>query len=88
MNNENLRESLEELHFALLQMAPAEKSLQEKRDSLASQIRETLDQEDLGGFHLSLKEILDQEIISFEAEHPKVTQLMLGVRDILSSIGI
>ena len=88
MNNENLRENLEELHLALLQMAPIEEPLQIKRDKLAEQIRETLDQADLGGFRLSLKESLEKELVSFEEKHPRVSQIMREITNMLSSSGI
>ena len=88
MNDEQLREKLEELHLELLEMAPAEKSLQEQRDALAERIRETLDHKDLGGFHVSLKDTLNNEILIFEAEHPRVAQIANGIRDLLTAIGI
>ena len=88
MNNELLRASLEELHLELLQMPPAEKSIQDKRDALAAHLRETLAQDDLSGIPDPLKELFDEEMVSLEEAHPKVTKLILGIKEMLAAIGI
>ena len=88
MENENLRESLEKLHLGLLRFSTNDKSLQLKRDSLAAHIREALDQESLEDYHISLKEILSEEIVAFEEKHPQISNLMSSVENVLSSIGL
>jgi hypothetical protein len=91
MDNNKLRENLEELYLELLQLTSDEKSLQEKRDTLAARIQDSLAQEDLGGFQSSLsslKELVEESLISFEVEHPKVTQMISRIENLLSSIGI
>lgn len=88
MNDEKLRELLEELHMELLQLEPTTGPLQEKRDALAEQIREALDQDDLGGYHLSLGEVINEELASFAEAHPNVAKLMNAASDLLSAIGI
>ena len=88
MNDEKVREKLEELHLGLLQLSTADPSLQKKRDELATSIREALDQEDLGEYQFSIAEMLDEEILSFEKNHPNITIMMSGIKDMLSSLGI
>ena len=87
MDSERLRETLEELHLDLLQFSTTEKPLQEKRDKLAAQIRKALDQDSLKESHLDLKELIDEQIVSFEA-NPKTSQIMRSIIEILGSIGI
>lgn len=91
MDNNKLRENLEELHLELLQLTPNDTSLQEKRDVLAARIQDSLAQQDLGGFQSSLsslKEFIEESLISFEVEHPKVAQMISRIENLLSSIGI
>ncbi len=88
MKNDTLRENLEELHLALLQAKPTGKSLQSKRDTLAEQIRETLDQNDLEEIPLSLKETIKKEVIAFEVAHPDVTRIMNQISNMLSAGGV
>jgi len=87
-NNEQLRESLEELHLELISLPPTEGPEQEKRDALAAHIREALDSGNLEEMHISLGDVLNEEVVSFQEAHPRLASLMVGIRDLLSSIGI
>jgi hypothetical protein len=88
MTENKLRESLEKLHFELMQLAPLDESMQEKVDGLAAYICELLDQPELEESHASLEEMLDDSVSSFETSHPKVTQLINEILGLLSGIGI
>ena len=88
MDDKALRDELERLQLELLRMPTVPAPLQEKRDALAEYIREALEQEDLGGYHASLETMLSEEAVAFEIEHPKIAQLMQGIGNLLSSIGL
>lgn len=93
MNDEQLRTRLEELHLALLQMIPDDKTLEIKRDALAAHIRQALDDNDWNGddlqrFHVTLREMLQEQLVSFEEKHPKVTMLINSITEMFNSLGI
>ena len=88
MSNQHLRVALEELQLELLLVPKTKPELQIKRDELAKSISNALADESLDGFKLSLKDVVAQEIESFEVDHPKISALLERTRDMLSSVGI
>ena len=88
MNNVNLRESLEELHLELLQLSSDDAIVQEKRDALASYIRDVLAEDSLDNHHTAIKALLNEHLLSFGASYPKVSELLNKVELTISSIGI
>jgi hypothetical protein len=88
MQDQKLREALEELHLKLLQLKTTDSAAREKADALAASIREALDSEDLGEYHTSLEGLLDEGVRSFEEAHPKLTGFINEILTLLGSIGI
>jgi predicted transcriptional regulator len=88
MGREKLRQVLEELHFELLKLGPQEESLQRKADDLATDLRDLLDEPDLGDVHASVEELLADSATSFEAAHPRIAELISRVLTMLSSMGL
>lgn len=88
MSNDQLRETLEELHLELLRTGSEDPALKEKADALAEHIREALEQDDLQDSQGPLNQALGDAVLSFETTYPKVTQLIGNITNLLNSIGL
>ena len=88
MQNNNLRSLLEDLYTELTKTSTDSSDLEDKKTSLAGYIHTTLEQDDLNESHSSLDSVFNEAIISFEESHPKITQLINNVINMLSSAGI
>ena len=88
MDNQILRGQLEALRLEIISLPRAEDSLQGQREAFAAYLTQMITQGDLSKEHLVLKDRISDSIASFEGNHPKVTSLINGVAEMLSSIGI
>ncbi len=88
MSKEQLQERLEELHFELMRLGNLDQEGQEKIEELAAYIRELLDDNAADQYPESLEESLRDFVRAMEVSHPRVTQLMSEIMNLLSSIGI
>ena len=89
MNNETLREQLEQLHGELSQTETVDARQRELLKTLESDIQELLGREQNQPHHYSgLGRRLNEAVAHLEASHPQVTLLMRRAIDSLAYLGV
>jgi hypothetical protein len=89
MDNETLREQLEQLHGELSQTETVDESQRELLETLGSDIQELLGREQNQPHHYrGLGERLNEAVAQLEASHPQVTLLMRRAIDSLAYLGV
>ena len=89
MDNETLREQLEQLHGELSQTETVDAGQRELLKTLESDIQELLGREQNQPHHYrGLGERLSEAVAQLEASHPQVTLLMRRAIDSLSYLGV
>jgi uncharacterized phage infection (PIP) family protein YhgE len=89
MNNETLREQLEQLHGELSQTETVDARQSELLKTLEDDIKELLGREQNQPHHYrGLGERLSEAVAQLEASHPQVTLLMRRAIDSLSYLGV
>jgi Domain of unknown function (DUF4404) len=89
MNNETLREQLEQLHGELNQTESVDASQRELLKTLESDIQELLGREQNQPHHYrGLGARLNEAVAQLEASHPQVTLLMRRAIDSLAYLGV
>jgi hypothetical protein len=89
MNNETLREQLEQLHGELSQTETVDDYQRELLKTLESDIQELLGREQNQPYHYrGLGERLNEAVAQLEASHPQVTLLMRRAIDSLAYLGV
>ena len=89
MNNETLREQLEQLHSELSQTETVDARQRELLKTLEDDIQELLGREQNQPDHYrGLGERLSEAVAQLEASHPQVTLLMRRAIDSLAYLGI
>jgi hypothetical protein len=89
MNNEILREQLEQLHGELSQTETVDEHQRELLKTLENDIQELLGREQNQPHHyLGLGERLNQAVAQLEASHPQITLLMRRAIDSLAYLGV
>lgn len=89
MNNETLREQLEQLHGELSQTETVDARQRELLKTLESDIQELLSREQNQPHHYrGLGERLSEAVAQLEASHPQITLLMRRAIDSLAYLGV
>ena len=89
MNNETLREQLEQLHGELSQTETVDARQRELLKTLEDDIQELLGREQNQPHHYrGLGEQFSEAVAQLEASHPQVTLLMRRAIDSLAYLGI
>ena len=89
MNNETLREQLEQLHGELNQTETVDARQRELLRTLENDIQELLGREQNQPHHYrGLGERLNEAVAQLEASHPQVTLLMRRAIDSLAYLGV
>ena len=89
MNNEKLREQLEQLHAELSQTETVDAPQRELLKTLESDIQELLGREQNQPHHYStLSERLSEAVAQLEVSHPQITLLMRRTIDSLAYLGV
>ncbi len=89
MNNETVRELLEQLHGELNQTETVDEHQRELLRTLENDIQELLGREQNQPHHYrGLGERLSEAVAQLEASHPQVTLLMRRVIDSLAYLGV
>lgn len=88
MTEKQLREFLEELQLELMRVEPADESTRKRADELARGIREALNRPSLSGYPVSMSDLLNDSLATFEATHPRVAELARVLIDALAKIGL
>jgi len=89
MNNEQLREQLENLHAEVQKADALDPRQRELLQALANQINELLSRNQNEPYHYrSLGERLSDDVARLEASHPQITLLMRRAIDSLAPLGI
>ena len=89
MNNETLREQLEQLHGELSQTETVDESQRELLKTLESDIQELLGREQNQPHHYrGLGGRLNEAVAQLEASHPQITLLMRRAIDSLAYLGV
>jgi hypothetical protein len=89
MDNETLREQLEQLHGELRQTETVDARQRELLKTLEGDIQELLGREQNQPHHYrGLRERLNQAVAQLEASHPQITLLMRRAIDSLAYLGV
>jgi hypothetical protein len=89
MNNETLREQLEQLHRELSQTETVDERQRDLLKTLESDIQELLGREQNQPHHYrGLGERLNEAVAQLEASHPQITLLMRRAIDSLAYLGV
>jgi hypothetical protein len=89
MNNETVRELLEQLHGELNQTETVDEHQRELLRTLENDIQELLGREQNQPHHYrGLRERLKEAVAQLEASHPQVTLLMRRAIDSLAFLGV
>jgi len=89
MNNETLREQLEQLHGELTQTETVDARQRELLKTLESDIQELLGREQNQPHHYrGLGARLSEAVAQLEASHPQITLLMRRAIDSLAYLGV
>ena len=88
MTQSELKQALEELHGELLRAGTLPAEQQAKADVLAEAIRGTLESDEFAANGSGLKDPLEDGVAAFEVSHPRITELIEDVLNLLAGLGI
>ncbi len=89
MHNDDLRDKLESLHDALANVGNLDEQTAAAMKQVATDIDRLIDQDNVPGDQvLGIRERIDDLMLGFESEHPKLASVLSQLTDLLSGMGI
>ena len=88
MSKEQIRQQLERLHLELLRLGDLDPQAQDKVDAAASHIQALLEDPNADNYPSTLADVLNDSVTALEVSHPRITELINRITELLASIGI
>lgn len=89
MHSDELRDKLESLHDALAAVDDLDEQTTTAMKQVASDIDRLMQQDSVPSEHvLGVRQRIDDLVLGFESEHPKLASVLSQLTDLLSGMGI
>ena len=89
MSDERLRDELEKLHEALADVHEFDEATVNAMKQVASDIDRVLEEEEVpSGQVQDLRQRIDDLVLEFETKHPRVSNVLSQLTDLLAGMGI